>query len=78
MVGIVQELEEYGAEAFGYDPVVPEKELQRLGLKPVLETFRDSGQSYDALILAVPHRKFREKPIEAYKRLLHEEGCWWM
>jgi len=74
VVGIVQELEEYGAEVFVYDPLVSEKELQRLGLKPVVDPFCDSGQSYDALILAVPHKEFREKPIEAYKRLLQEEG----
>jgi UDP-N-acetyl-D-galactosamine dehydrogenase len=76
VVKIVRELEEYGAEVFVYDPLVPTEELQRLGLRPASEPFNNPINGYDAVILAVPHKKFREKSVEAYKMLFRrpEDG----
>ena len=73
VVGMVQEMEDYGAEVFVYDPHVESEEIQRLGLKPAPEPFCDSDYSYDAVILAVPHKEFQEKPIEAYKKLFRDK-----
>ncbi len=66
---LVQELEHHGINVAVYDPLVNVVELQKLALREEQEPFRASGK-YDAVVLAVPHRVFRDQPVEAYARLL--------
>jgi len=73
MENLVQELKAYGVEVRGFDPVVGEEGVRALGLEPVLDPF-DSADVYDALILAVPHRFFWERPVEDYISLLQNDG----
>jgi UDP-N-acetyl-D-galactosamine dehydrogenase len=69
VVDLVRELESHRAQVFVHDPVVAEGELARLGLKVVADPFSDE-QRYDAVILAVPHRQFRDARLEQYRALL--------
>ena len=66
---LVQELEHHGINVAVYDPLVNVVELQKLALRAEQEPFRASGK-YDAVVLAVPHRVFRDQPVEAYVKLL--------
>ncbi len=73
VVELVKELEEHGIDVRVHDPLVDAIELQRLELKGVQNPF-EANEFYDAVVLAVPHRIFREKPVEAYISLLRSEG----
>lgn len=70
VVELVQELEGHGIDVVVYDPMMNTNELRQLGLRPVSDPFIKADGHYDAVILAVPHRVFREKPMEAYLSLL--------
>lgn len=73
VVDLVQELTNYGAAVAVHDPLVEPEKIRHLGLEPVSEPF--GGQAcYDAVILAVPHRVFREKEPAAYLGLLNNAG----
>jgi len=84
VVELVRELENYGIEVMVYDPLVDAAELQKLNLKAVSDPFQPHQRSklskpnkrnkrdqpkYDAVVLAVPHRVFREKEPQAYLAL---------
>ncbi len=79
VVELVHELENYGIEVMVYDPLVDAAELQKLNLKAVSDPFQPHQRSkpnkpqYDAVVLAVPHRVFREKEPEAYLTLLKDD-----
>ncbi len=81
VVELVHELENYGIEVKVYDPLVDQAELQKLNLKAVSDPFRPHSPNkpnklnkpqYDAVVLAVPHRTFREKEPEAYLTLFKD------
>jgi UDP-N-acetyl-D-galactosamine dehydrogenase len=75
VVELVHELENYGIEVKVYDPLVDQAELQKLNLKGVSDPFqphKPNQPQYDAVILAVPHRVFREKEPEAFLTLLKD------
>jgi len=70
------ELREHGIEVFGYDPLVEEATLRKLGLTPVSNPFdqhRKLDGAFDVLILAVPHRIFREHSVEDFLSLLRAD-----
>jgi UDP-N-acetyl-D-galactosamine dehydrogenase len=66
---LVQELQNYGANVAVYDPLIDEDELQHLQLTSAPNPF-GTKQRYDAIVLTVAHRAFREKPIHEYLQLL--------
>lgn len=73
---LVAALKSFAVEPFAYDPLVGPEALRRLGLRPVPDPFQKPGLSsgaYDAVILAVPHRAFRELPAQRYVDLLRTE-----
>jgi UDP-N-acetyl-D-galactosamine dehydrogenase len=83
VVELVKELENHGIEVEVYDPMVDSAELQKLGLKAVRDPFKPDRPGkldqpdkpeYEALVIAVPHRVFREKEPDAYLALLKAEG----
>jgi UDP-N-acetyl-D-galactosamine dehydrogenase len=72
---LARELQEHGTEVFAYDPLVGEKTYQALGLIPAPNPFAGAFTGgYDALILAVPHRSFRERPLRDFLALLWNDG----
>lgn len=71
---LIQELEGHGVDVWLTDPLVASKDLERFKVKVVADPFTDK-QKYDALILAVPHRIFREQAAEAYARLFANGRC---
>lgn len=66
---LIQELRAYDVEPLVHDPLVSPDELKRLGFRLADEPF-SSGQQFDAIILAVPHRPYRAQPVQEYLRLL--------
>jgi len=74
---LARELREYGVEVFAYDPLVRKGTLRALGLTPAPDPFAAGtamAGGYDALVLAVPHRPFRERPVEDFLALLRGDG----
>jgi UDP-N-acetyl-D-glucosamine/UDP-N-acetyl-D-galactosamine dehydrogenase len=66
---LVKELENYGLNVYVHDPLVGTAEMWKLGLRGVQNPF-EVEHRYDAIVLAVPHRIFRDIPPEAYVALL--------
>jgi UDP-N-acetyl-D-galactosamine dehydrogenase len=89
VVELVRELENYGVAVSVHDPIIGAADLQKLSLRPVSDPFQPPQPNqpnkpnepnepykpqYDALILAVPHRAFREKRPEEYLALLKTDA----
>ncbi len=73
VVDIIEELNDYGIETIVHDPaVLPEDAKQHVGvtLSPV-EEFKNLS----ALIIAVPHKEFREQALEYFTKTLVKDGC---
>lgn len=70
VMDLIGELENYGINVSVYDPLA---DLEQLDLRAVDDPFGTDSQ-YDAVVLAVAHRVFREKGLGAYLRLLQNEG----
>jgi UDP-N-acetyl-D-galactosamine dehydrogenase len=67
VVDVVRELQKYGARVDVHDPWVDAREARHeYGIRPVRELKRNS---YDAIVMAVAHRQFRELGAEAVRRL---------
>jgi UDP-N-acetyl-D-glucosamine/UDP-N-acetyl-D-galactosamine dehydrogenase len=66
---LIQELENHGIDVALSDPLAAGKDLERFKVRIVANPL-NVNEKYDAVILAVPHRIFREQPIEAYTNLL--------
>ncbi|MES9847400.1 MAG: Vi polysaccharide biosynthesis UDP-N-acetylglucosamine C-6 dehydrogenase TviB [gamma proteobacterium symbiont of Ctena orbiculata] len=72
VVDIVSEFEDYGAQVDVYDPWVSLVEAEEeYGLRPISEI--KEGE-YDAVILAVAHREFRQMGVEKIRTLCKENG----
>lgn len=71
VIDIVSELKEYGVTADVYDPWVDSKEAEHeYGITPINSP--ENG-SYDAVILAVAHKQFREMGAQGIKALTKPE-----
>jgi UDP-N-acetyl-D-galactosamine dehydrogenase len=66
---LLQELESHGIDIALSDPLVADKDLERFKVRVVANPFKQN-ETYDAVILAVPHRIFREQSLEGYVNLL--------
>ncbi len=73
VVDLVKELESYGCRVEVHDPLISREVVESLGLRPVENPF-SSRERYDAVVLAVPHRVFRERPAQAFAALLNHPG----
>jgi UDP-N-acetyl-D-glucosamine/UDP-N-acetyl-D-galactosamine dehydrogenase len=69
---LIQELENHGIDVALSDPLAAHKDLERFKVRIIANPL-NANEKYDAVILAVPHRIFREQPIEAYVNLLASE-----
>lgn len=67
VVDVVRELEKFGAKVDVHDPWVDTKEcLHEYGIRPVKKL---KARSYDAVVLAVGHKEFREMGSAAVRKL---------
>lgn len=73
VLDLVGELKRCGLEVLIYDPVLGCELLECLNLKALQDPFTER-QTYDALVLAVPHTVILQKELPAYLRLLNHEG----
>jgi UDP-N-acetyl-D-galactosamine dehydrogenase len=72
VVDIVAEFEDYGTQVDVYDPWVSHEEAeQEYGLSPISEI--KEGE-YDAVILAVAHREFKQMGAEKIRAFCKENG----
>ena len=73
VMDIVRELQEFGVQTFVHDPLASAEEaLLEYGVR--LCAWEDLPAA-DALVLAVPHRRFMELPPEAYMKKIVRHGC---
>jgi len=71
IVDVVHELEKYGAKVDVYDPWADADEAEHeYGLRPVS---RLKNGTYDAVVMGVAHREFREMGIEKVRALARKE-----
>jgi UDP-N-acetyl-D-galactosamine dehydrogenase len=67
VVDVINELARYGANVEVYDPwVKPAAARHEYGLRPIA---RPRNRSYDAIVVAVPHRLFRDMGLRTIRRL---------
>jgi UDP-N-acetyl-D-galactosamine dehydrogenase len=69
VVELVQELENYGLNVNVHDPLVSAAEMRKIGFRDVQNPF-ETEHRYDAVVLAVAHRIFRDMRPESYVALL--------
>jgi UDP-N-acetyl-D-galactosamine dehydrogenase len=73
VVDIIYELESYGCEVLVHDPMADSAEAQQyynVKLSP-WEDLKDLG----ALIIAVPHRWYKEQSLDSFTGKLNSKGC---
>lgn len=73
VMDIIEELKNYGIETIVHDPVVqPDEALRHLKvtLTPVSEF-----NNLAALIIAVPHKEYKEQDLEYFTKTLTKGGC---
>ncbi|HID45164.1 MAG TPA: nucleotide sugar dehydrogenase, partial [Chromatiaceae bacterium] len=73
VVDIIDELLEYGIEPIVFDPVADRSQAEAYMNRKMtdLEDFSDLG----ALIIAVPHKQFRDMDVSDFLGMLSEDGC---
>ena len=72
VVDVVRELEKFGARVDVHDPWVDRAEARHeYGIRPVREL---KPHQYDAIVLAVAHREFKEMGIAKIRRLAKREA----
>jgi UDP-N-acetyl-D-galactosamine dehydrogenase len=69
VVDLVNELREAGVAVDVYDPVAPPGALSAQGIETGVDPFATLG-TYDALVIAVAHDAFLERPFSDYRSLL--------
>ena len=72
VLDLVRQLQSHGVDVNVHDPLADEEKLRQLNLQPISDPFTCSPpESYDAIVLAVPHRRFRETDLDSYLALLN-------
>jgi UDP-N-acetyl-D-galactosamine dehydrogenase len=65
---IIHELREFKVDVYGYDPLLPDEVIWKLGAKPQSRL----EDKVDAVIIAVAHKQFREMPVEKIRELMND------
>jgi len=73
VINLVQELKRKGCTVFIDDPVAGAEAVKQLGFTSVEDSFTGSSR-YDAVVLAVSHEAFLQRPTADYVSLLNDEG----
>ncbi len=73
VMDIIEELENYGIDTIIHDPMVnPDEALKHVG---VTLTPASEFKNLAALIIAVPHKEYKEQPLEYFTQTLTKGGC---
>ncbi len=73
VIDIIEELQTYGIDTVIHDPVITSNQAQKnvgITLTPL-----DKFNNLAALIIAVPHKEFREKNLNFFTKTLLKGGC---
>jgi UDP-N-acetyl-D-galactosamine dehydrogenase len=65
----------YGANVVVYDPLASPEDLEHLGLKPAPSDVLGYENSFDCLILAVPHKDLAQMTYKQYVSLLNTHNA---
>jgi UDP-N-acetyl-D-galactosamine dehydrogenase len=71
---LAEELRSFGCQVELCDPLVIESDRQRVPFPFVDDPFTTCNDRYDAVVLAVPHRVFRERRYEDYLSLMRSDA----
>ncbi len=71
---LIEELQSFGCDVEAHDPLVLVSDRARFKARFVENPFETRDGIYEAVVLAVPHRVFCERPLEDYLRLLRPSG----
>jgi UDP-N-acetyl-D-galactosamine dehydrogenase len=72
VIDVIRELRDYNAQVDVYDPWIDRKEaLHEYGVKPLAALGKTR---YDAVIMAVGHKEFKEMGVKAVRKLLKPAG----
>ncbi len=71
---LIEELQSFGCDVEAHDPLVLVSDRARFKARFVENPFETRDGIYEAVVLTVPHRVFRERPLEDYLRLLRPSG----
>lgn len=71
---LIQELQSFGCDVEACDPLVVESDRGRFKVRFVENPFETRHHTYEAVVLAVPHRIFRERELYEYLQLLRPSG----
>ena len=72
VIDVIRELRDYNAQVDVYDPWIDRKEAQHeYGVKPLAALGKTR---YDAVIMAVGHKEFKEMGVKAVRKLLKPAG----
>ena len=66
---MVQELNEYDVNVFGYDPLLPDSVIKHFGAKPLPKL----DNKMDAVIIAVAHKEFKDMPVDTIRNLMNHK-----
>lgn len=68
---IITELNHYGIEIYGYDPLLTEEEIEEFGVKLYKKY---DGTKFDAIIVAVKHKQFLDLNIIEIKSMMNKRA----
>lgn len=71
---LLEELRSFGCQVELCDPLVIESDRKRVPFPFVDDPFTTCRERYDAVVLAVPHRVFRERRYEDYLLLMRSDS----
>jgi UDP-N-acetyl-D-glucosamine/UDP-N-acetyl-D-galactosamine dehydrogenase len=69
VIDIIEELKDYGANIAVYDPWVSHTEESKWYKYGIIDNPLESDKKYDAIVVAVGHKQFKEYTTEDYKKL---------
>lgn len=69
VVDIIEELKGFGANVDVYDPWVYPNEEKKWYIHGIIPNPLDDNKKYDAIVVAVAHKQFKEYTTETYSQL---------
>jgi UDPglucose 6-dehydrogenase/UDP-N-acetyl-D-galactosamine dehydrogenase len=66
---MVQELKEFGVEAYGYDPLLSREEIEKFGIRAL----DNLDVKMDCVIVAVAHNEFKKMKLEDVKKFMNDK-----
>ena len=73
VIDIIEELKDFGANVDVYDPWVNYAEEAKWYRQGIIDNPLKSDKKYDAIVVAVGHKQFKEYTTNDYKRLSNSE-----